>query len=144
VIAVELEPGPFAVRDPLPLGPRVSRDGLFESLLEPLAVALGASDPVLAPAQGAIATNSDDGLEATYLSTVGVAETVTADQAGAADDQTSDQLVDAGGGADAYRGSVLRYLPQPDASIEGDFIDAPPPTPPRELEPPDRGPGKQV
>ena len=136
---MELEPGPFAVREDMPFGPRVSRDGLFESLLDPLVVALGASDDVLTPASTAIASNTDDGLEATYASTIGVAETITADQAGAADDQTSDRLVDAGGGAEAYRGSVLRYLPQPSAPIEGDFLDPPPPIGAGPGEPPDRG-----
>jgi len=129
----------------MPFGPRVSRDGLFESLLAPLAAALGASDDVLVPRQTAIAGNSDAGLDATFVSTIGVAEDVTAGQAGAADDQTSDRLVDAGGGVESYRGSVLRYLPQPETPIVGDFLDTPPPTPPPSLEPPeDRGPGKQV
>jgi hypothetical protein len=121
---MELDPG-YIVREPLPFGPRVSYHGLFEQLAEPLVGALGGSDGPLASLQGTIASNSGAGLDGTFAATVGVAADVTANHAGAGNDQTAGALVDNGGGVDAQRGASLPYLPQPDAPIEGNFRELP-------------------
>jgi hypothetical protein len=122
---MELEPG-LIDRQDMPFGPRVARDGLFEGLAEPLVGALSGSDPVLFSLQATIAGNVADGLDGTFVSTVGAAEAVTDGNRGAGDDQTAGALVDAGQGSEAYRQSVLSYMPQPEAPIEGDFRDLPP------------------
>lgn len=121
---MELEPG-IIDREPMPFGPRVSHHGLFEGLAESVVGALGGSDAPLASLQTAIAGNVADGLDAVFASTVGAAEAVTANNQGAGDDQTANALVDTGAGSEAYRQSVLGYLPQPDAPIEGDFRELP-------------------
>lgn len=125
-ISTDYAPGPIDLGD-LPLGPRVFHDGLFEQLVEPLAGVLAGSDGPLASLQTTIAGNTEDGLEGTWQSTIGAADDLAANQAGLGDDQTADALVDAGAGTEAYRQSVLRYLPQPDAPIQGDFRDLPQP-----------------
>ena len=121
---MELEPG-FIVREEMPLGPRVAVEGRFESLAEPLVDALGGSDGALFSLQTTIAGNVADGLDARFTETIGAAEDVADSHRGAGDDQTADALVDTGAGAEAYRQSVLRHLPQPDAPIDSGFRDLP-------------------
>lgn len=121
---MELEPG-IIVREPMPFGPRVATDGLFESLAEPLVNALGGSDAGFFSLQTTIAGNVADGLDGKFSSTIGAAEAVTENNAGAGDDHTANQLVDNGAGTEAYRQSVLSYMPQPDAPIEGNFRELP-------------------
>ena len=123
---MELSPG-FVTHEPMPFGPRISHAGLLEGLVEPLVNALGGGDAVLGAHQAAIANNTADGLEGTFASTVGVAADLAVNQQPFAHDQTANALVDAGAGTEAYRQSVLRYLPQPDAPIESDFRELPTP-----------------
>jgi hypothetical protein len=121
---MELEPG-LVVHEPMPFGPRVGHDGLFEGLVEPLVGALGGGDATLFALQETIAANVADGLDARFVATIGAAEEAAVNNRGAGDDQTADALVDAGAGSEAYRQSVLRYIPQPDAPIEHDFRELP-------------------
>lgn len=121
-----LEP-PLVVAEPMPFGPRVSYEGLFEQLAEPIANALAGADGPLASVQVAIGGNTADGLDGSFTSTIGAAEQLAAHQGGIVDDQVADRLVDAGEGSENYRQSVLGYLPQPDAPIVGNFEDFPRP-----------------
>lgn len=121
---MELEPG-IIDREPMPFGPRVSYDGLFEGLVESLAGTLGGSDGALFSLQTTIAGNVADGLDVEFASTVGAAEGVAENNRGAGDDHTANALVDTGAGSEAYRQSVLSYMPQPDAPIEGNFRELP-------------------
>ena len=121
---MELEP-PYLVREDMPLGPRVMTDHLFEGFAEQAVAALGDSDPALFSLQTTIAENVADGLDARFTSTIGAAEVVNANNAAAVDDLTVHRLVDAGAGTDAYHADVQRYIPQPDAPIEGDFKELP-------------------
>jgi hypothetical protein len=126
---MELEPGPI-VREPMPLGPRVFTPGLFASRAALLLGALRDSDAGFAAVELEIAGNAGDGLAASFAGSIDAAADAAANQANWRDDRTADTLVDAGGGADAYRQSVLRYLPQPDAPITTSFDDPPqPPSP---------------
>lgn len=120
------EPGPIDLGD-LPLSPPIVHDGTFAALLEPVVNVLGASDDVLGAQQRDIATNTAEGLDATFAATIGQAEIVAADQPNVDADQTAAALHDAGDGVDGYRGSVLPYLPQPDAPVESGFRDFPQP-----------------
>ena len=124
---MDYTPGPFWIRAPLPLGPRVTDRPLFDRELGALAGELGASPFVLHAAAAAIATNTEDGLGATYEATIGVALVDADAQRSQVDDLTGATLADAGAGADQYRVGSLRYLPQPDAEIVTDFNDPPPP-----------------
>lgn len=121
---MELEPG-IIVREPMPFAPRVSHEGMFNALAEPLIGALSGGDGGLFSLQATIAENVADGLDAGFASTVGAAEAVAANNAGAGDDQTANALVDNGGGVDAHRSAALPYLPQADAPIEGNFRELP-------------------
>lgn len=121
---MELEPG-YLDREPMPFGPRVAHDGLFEGLAEPIVNALGGSDPGLHSLQTTIAGNVADGLDARFASTIGAAEGVAENNAGAGNDQTAGALIDTGGGVDAQRDASLPYLPQSDAPIEGNFRELP-------------------
>lgn len=121
---MELEPG-IIDREPMPFGRRVSFEGLFERLAEPLAGSLGGSDGGLFSIQHTIAANVVDGLDGTFAATVGAAEAVAANNAGAGDDQTAHALVDNGGGVDAQHGASLPYLPPPNAPIDGNFREFP-------------------
>lgn len=109
----------------MPFAPRVSSAGMFNGVVGPLVDALNGGDPHLSSLQVTIAHNVADGLDATYGGTVGVAAAVTANNGGLGNDQTANQLVDNGGNAEWYRQSVLGYLPQPDAPIDGDFREFP-------------------
>jgi hypothetical protein len=122
---MELEPG-IIDRQDMPFGPRVATEHLFEGLAEPLVGALSGGDGALFSLQATIAGNVADGLDGTFVSTVGAAEAVTDANRGAGDDQTAGALVDAGQGSEAYRQSVLSYMPQPEAPIQGDFRELPP------------------
>lgn len=122
----DYEPGPIDL-GALPLAPHIVHDGTFAALLEPVVGVLGASDDVLGASQRDIATNSDAGLDATFAGTIGQAEFVAANQPHVDADQTAAVLYDTGGGVDAYRGSVLPYLPQPSAPVEQGFRDFPVP-----------------
>jgi hypothetical protein len=121
----ELEPGPI-VREEMPLPPAIFYPGRLARHLELIVDELGASDVVLGGHQHDIAGNRGDGLDALYASTIGAAADVDANQPPADADQTAHVLVDAGAGTEAYRQSVLRYLPQPDAPVPEDYI---PPVP---------------
>jgi hypothetical protein len=118
--------GPIVLGE-MPLGRRIAHDGLFAGLLEPVVDVLRASESVLGAQQRDIATNSAAGLDATYATTIGAAEAETAGQPNVSGDQTAPTLVDAGGGAEAYRGSALPFLPQPSAPIGQTFQDFPVP-----------------
>ena len=122
----DLAPGPIVLGD-MPLGPRIGHDGLFAGLLEPVVNVLRASDAVLGAQQNDIATNTAAGLDATFNGTIGAAEAETAGQPNQGGDSTAAVLHDAGGGVDAYRGSVSPYLPQPDAPVESGFREFPVP-----------------
>lgn len=121
---MELSPG-YIVREEMPFGPRVSGRHFFEGLADPLVGALSGSDGGLFSLQQVIGGNVADGLDGLYTSTVGHAEGVADNNGGAGDDQTASALVDSGAGSEAYRQSVLGYLPQPDAPIEGNFRELP-------------------
>lgn len=121
---MELEPAYLTI-EPMPFGPRVATDGLFEGLAGEIDGVLGDGDTQLASLQTAIAENSDAGLDATFTATIGAAADATAAQGSPETDQTGGRLVDAGAGSEAYRQSVLSVLPQPDAPIEGNFKDFP-------------------
>jgi hypothetical protein len=121
---MELERG-YIDREPMPFGRRISRDGLFEALAEPLVGALSGGDGGLFSLQATIAGNVADGLDALFVSTVGAAEDVAENNSGAGDDQTAHALVDNGHGVDAQRTASLPYLPQSDAPIEGNFRELP-------------------
>lgn len=137
---MELERGPSR-GELLPLGPRVSREGLFASLAGVLVDVLGSGDAGLGTATRTIVGDGAPDMTAAYAGTVDLAEQELAQQTAAGVGGTADLLVDAGAGASAYRDSVLRYLPQPDASIEMPFLDLPTPPDGRdrpEPEPPPR------
>lgn len=119
-----LEPG-YVDREPMPFGPRVAHEGLFEGLAEPIVNALGGSDPGLHSLQTTIAGNIADGLDGKFASTIGAAESVADNNRGAGDDQTAGALIDTGGGVDAQRTASLPYLPQADAPIQGNFRELP-------------------
>lgn len=124
---MEFEAGYFAEREEMPLGPFVGRDGLFQQHAEMLVGALRDTDAPLASLGQEIAGNVADGLDATFTTTIGAAEAEADTHAGAGDDQTAGYLADAGAGTDAYHDDAQRYLPQPDAPIEGNFLDLPTP-----------------
>ena len=121
-----LATGPIVLGE-MPLRPRIAHDGLFAALLEPVVNTLGGLDAPLASAHATIATNTDAGLDATFTLTVGAAAGETAGQPNQFGDTTAAALHDAGGGVDAYRGSVAPFLPQPDAPVESGFRDFPVP-----------------
>lgn len=121
---MELDPG-YITREDMPLGPRIFTDALFEGLADPLVGVLGSSDAVLLPAQTAIASNTGDGLDAQFQTTIGGAIDTDNNQPAADGDQTASALIDRGAGAQAYHDAVQRYLPQPETPINGDFLDVP-------------------
>lgn len=123
---MELEPGPFAVRDAMPFGPRVSREGLFTGLLDELAATLQGSDPQLELARQRVGDDLPQDLEATYASTVGDAADRTAAEQDGQDRSTAPALSEHGDQVERLRGSVLRFLPPPDVSLDTSFVDPPP------------------
>ena len=144
-MAPPLAPG-FVTREPMPLGPRVSHDGLFTALADESARFLGDSDGPLGAMSTRVGEPAMDDFDAAYATTIGHAADVLAQQVGAGVSPIPDQLVAAGGGVDAYHSDVLRYLPQPDAPIETGFLPPPDPVtfigprPPREPPRPPRLP----
>jgi len=125
------EPGPFWQREPLPLPPRVVGETTFQSLAHTLVDVLGDADRPLAALQTEVGGDGSPDLDTAFAATVGVAEDVTASQFDISTDQRADTLTQDGEGAEQYRQSALRYLPQPDAPIEMDLKD-PPALPPGE------------
>src|SRR5205814_5726115 len=134
---MDLLPGPGAARGPLPLGPRVSRAGLFESLADLIAPTLTSADEGLRANSDSTGRDVPLDVNGTYAATAGVAEERNAMQSGAQDVTTAPTLIDTGTGADTYREAALPYLPQPDTPIDVPFQD--PPAPPPAGEPPGEG-----
>jgi hypothetical protein len=135
-------------REPMPIGRRVSREGLFEGLAAHYSEFVAASDQPLRGVGARVGENVPTDLDAAYATTIGRAHDVLASEVAAGAPTQADALVTRGGAVDALRGSVLRYLPQPDAAIETPFLPAPPnpglmhdPRPPRDGGPPPRVPG---
>jgi hypothetical protein len=122
----ELEPGPI-VREAMPLGPNVFTPGKIARHLDILVGELGTSDGAFASRQILIAGNTADGLDAEFAQTIDIVADIDGNHPAHDDDATAHQLGDAGAGAETYRQGVLQYLPQPDASISGDFISLPAP-----------------
>jgi len=121
---MELEPG-LIVREDMPLGERVSRDGLLAGYLEELDGVLGTSDPGLAARSAYVGDGVPGDLPAAYSGTVGVAAEAHFNQAAGGSQSQAGPLIDHGGNVDALRGAVLSYLPAPDAPIDRDFRDPP-------------------
>lgn len=121
----QLEPGPIA-REDMPLPPAIFYPGRLAGHLDLIVGELGASDVVLGGHQVDIAGNNGDGLDALYARTIGAAADADANQPRADADQTAHGLVDAGEGTEAYRQSVLRYLPPPETAVPENFTARPP------------------
>lgn len=115
-----LEPGPID-REEMPLPPPVFYPGRLSQHLDLIVGPLSASDVVLGGHQLEIAGNRADGLDALYGRTIGAAADTDANHPTSDADPTADRLVDAGGGTEAYRQSVLRYLPTPDTPVPEGF-----------------------
>lgn len=123
---MELEPG-YIVREEMPFGPPVATDGLFEGLADELTGVLADSDGALASTSAAVGDDVPQDIDAHYARTAGVAEEVTDDEIAAGSQSQADPLLTSGGAVDQLRGGVVGYLPQPDAPIDGNFIDPPDP-----------------
>jgi hypothetical protein len=122
---MDIEPGPFTEREPLPLGPRISREGLFEQLAAQLVDPLSGADGGLDRLRATVGDGVPTDLDATYAATVGAADDAHASFAGSLDDRQGDTLADRGGAVDARRASVARYLPDADADVDASFVDVP-------------------
>jgi len=123
-----LEIGPIDV-DELPLGPPLFAGPVFEPLVEPLVSTLQAGDVTLGASSTHVALDVPTDLDAAYQASVGVAYDAHSDQVREGTDSPAGVLVDAGGGVDAYRASVLPHLPPPSATVTSDLVPAPkPPT----------------
>lgn len=118
-------PGPFK-RDAMPFGPRVSHDGLFAALVEPVANVLRGSEPVLKPAQDTVGRDVPDNIDATYATTVGDAEYQHAIQVSAGPLSEAAVLHDAGDGVDAHHAYAQPFLPSPDTPVQTGFVEPPP------------------
>lgn len=119
-----LEPGPFDDAT-LPLGPRVSRDGLFTRLVESLDGTLRGSDGVLQSASHTAGDNVPADLDAAFAMTVTTAAAAHATEVHGGAQSIADALTDSGDDVTALRLSVQRYLPSPSAPIAASF-DPPP------------------
>jgi hypothetical protein len=138
---MDLLRGPGADRGPLPLGPRVSHDALFESLADLIAPTLAGADAGLAAHSDAVGRDVPDDIASSHAATIAVAEDAHADQVRAQDTTTAPALIDTGANTDAYHAATRPYLPPPDADIELGFVDLPPlPTDTGEGGPGDGGP----
>jgi hypothetical protein len=122
----DLEPGPIVV-EPLPFGPRVSRDGLFEGLADQLHGTLAGSDGALQSSASTAGDNVPTDIAAMFQGTVGSAEEAHYEQVQVGPQSSADALTDTGEDVAALRASVLRYLPAPNAPIAASFD--PPPDP---------------
>lgn len=67
---MDLEPGPFAVRDPMPLRPRVVTPHLFEGLAADLVGVLGGVDGGLGTLTAQLALTINQDVDPTFLSTL--------------------------------------------------------------------------
>jgi hypothetical protein len=149
---MELEPG-IITPQPMPLPPRVSRDGFFESFVNEIDGLLSGGDVALAVASARVGDGAPTDLNAAYDRTVGVALETHAAEVGRGSGSVADALIGHGENIDALRASVLQYLPQPDAPIDATFVEPPDsgvigtgrgfdtPVPSREQPPTDPDPG---
>lgn len=133
-----LEPGPIVI-EPMPFGPRVSREGLLESLAEPLVSMVQGSEYGLSVSSDQVSRDVPTDLNDAYARTAGQANVAHADQVRAGDATPAGELVDAGAGIDVYRAQALPHLPPPETGIASNLVPAP--KPPADLvggaEPPD-------
>jgi hypothetical protein len=119
-----LEPGPFD-DDTLPLGARVSREGLFAGLADHLIGTLAGSDGTLTTLSHTAGDNVPADLDAFYAMTASTANGAHATEVHGGRQSIADALTDSGDDVDALRLSVQRYLPSPTAPIVASF-DPPP------------------
>lgn len=120
------EPGIMERVDPRSLAPFPASQS-FEGLVAEHLQGGNDRDDALARAGQDAAGDGAPDLDPVWTSTVGVAEETVAANAGARDDTTANVLSDRTAGAEAQRLVSVPHLPQPDAPIEGSYIDPPKP-----------------